>query len=120
MQKSNQNSQYKGKFDINLFKLIRDSNNYTLALEYYLKKKTGFTGYSNGVSSMNITFEVLNMIIAKQATTKVSNEYHYIRSILNLYPDGTSNQIQRRLYITIKSTYNNNSPIRQCILYVMV
>ena len=44
LQKSNQNSQYKRKFDINLFKLITDnfSNNYTLALEFYLKK-TGFT-----------------------------------------------------------------------------
>ena len=46
---------------------------------------------------MNIIFEVLNMIIAQRATTKVWNEYHYIRSILTLYPDGTSNQIQRRL-----------------------
>ena len=42
------------------------------------------------------------MIIAKQATTKVSNEYHYIRSILTLYPDGTSNQIQRKLYVMFK------------------
>ena len=28
---------------------------------------------------------------------------------LTLYPDGTSNQIQRRLYITIKANYDNNS-----------
>ena len=83
LQKSNQNSQYRGKFDVNLFKLIRDnfSNNYTLALEFYFKK-TGFTVYSNEFLSMNITLEVLNMIIAKQATTKVSNECHYIRSIV--------------------------------------
>ena len=41
LQKSNQNSQYKGKFDIDLFKLIRDnfSNNYPLALEFYFKKR---------------------------------------------------------------------------------
>ena len=83
LQKSNQNSQYRGKFDVNLFKLIRDnfSNNYTLAFEFYFKK-TGFTVYSNEFLSMNITLEVLNMIIAKQATTKVSNECHYIRSIV--------------------------------------
>ena len=45
LQKSNQNSQYKGKFDINLFKLITNnfSNNCTLALDFYF---------------MNITFEV--------------------------------------------------------------
>ena len=67
---------------------------------------------------MNITFEVLNMIIAKQATTKVSNEYHYIRSILSLYPDGTSNQIQRRLYITIKANYDNNSSLSLPMYFV--
>ena len=60
---------------------------------------------------MTITFEGLNMIIAKQATTKVSNEYHYITSILTFYPDGTSNQIQRRFYITIKTNYDNNRPL---------
>ena len=38
---------------------------------------------------MTITFEVLNMIIVHQAKKKVSNEYHYIRSILTLYPDST-------------------------------
>ena len=42
LQKSDQISQYKGKFDINLFKFIRDnfSNNYTLALEFYLKENS--------------------------------------------------------------------------------
>ena len=58
------------------------------------------------------------MIIAKQATTKVLNEYHYIRSILTLYPDGTSNQIQRRLYITIKANYDNNSPLSLPMYFV--
>ena len=60
----------------NVFKYITDiTDNYTLALECL---------------SMNITFEVLTMIIA-------SNNK---RSMLTLYPDGTSNQIQRGLYIT--------------------
>ena len=67
---------------------------------------------------MNITFEVLNMIIAKQATTKVSNEYHFKRSILTLYPDGTSNQIQRRLYINIKANYDINSPLSLPMYFV--
>ena len=82
LQKSNQNSQYKGKFDINLCKMIRDnfSNNYTLVLEFYFKK-AGFPVYANEFLCINITFEVLNMIIAHQATKKVSNEYHYVRSI---------------------------------------
>ena len=67
---------------------------------------------------MNITFEVLNMIIAKQTTTKVWNEYHYIRSILTLYPHGTSNQIQRRLYTSIKANYDNNSQLSLPMYFV--
>ena len=67
---------------------------------------------------MTVTFEALDMIIALQATTKVWNEYHYIRSILTLYPDGTSNQIQRRLYIAIKANYDNNSPLSLPMYFV--
>ena len=41
LNKSNKNSQYDAKFDIDLFKLIRDnfSNGYTLAIEIYFKKQ---------------------------------------------------------------------------------
>ena len=67
---------------------------------------------------MNITFEGLNMIMAKQATTKVPNEYYYIISILSIYPDGTSNQIQRRLYITKKANYDNISPLSLPMYFV--
>ena len=98
---SNKKSQYEGKFDINLFKLIRDdfSNNYTLALEFYFKKH-GFPIYAN------------------EFYLKVSNDYHYIRSILLLYPDSTSNLIQRRILINIKANYDNNSPLSLPIYFV--
>ena len=47
---------------------------------------------------MTVKFESLNMIILKQSTKQVSNEYHYIRCIL-----------QRRLYATLTASYDNNS-----------
>ena len=59
---------------------------------------------------MTVKFESLNKIILKQSSKKVSNEYHYIRCILQMQPDGTSNQIQRRLYVTLTATYDNTSP----------
>ena len=98
LQKSNQNSEYKAKFDMNLYKLVKEnfSSDYTLAVEFYFKKQ-GFPVYSNEFISMTVKFESLNMIILKQST----NEYHYIRCILQMQPDGTSNQIQRRLYATL-------------------
>ena len=67
LQKSNQNSEYKGRFDINLFKLIRDdfSNDYTLICEFYFKKQS-FVVYANEFLSMNIKFEVTNMIIFRK------------------------------------------------------
>ena len=76
LQKSNQNSEYKGKFDIDLFKLITDnfSSDYTLAVEFYFKKR-GFQIQSNEFISMTVKFESLNMIILKQSTKKVSKEY---------------------------------------------
>ena len=43
---------------------------------------------------------------------------NYIRSILTLYPDGTSNRIQRTLYITIKANYDNNSPLSLPMYFV--
>ena len=117
--KSNHNSDYKGKFDINLFKIIRDkfSSDYTLVVEFYFKKQ-GFPIYSNAFISMTVKFQSLNMIILKQSTKKVSNEYHHIRCILQIQPDGTSNQIQTRLYVTIKATYDNNSPISLPLYFV--
>ena len=77
--KSNQNSEYKGKFDINLFQLIKDnfSSDYTLAVEFNFKKQ-GLPIYDNEFISITVKFESLNMIILKQSTKKVSNEYHYI------------------------------------------
>ena len=57
LQNSNQNSEYKGKFDINLFKLLRDnfSSDYTLVVEFYFKIR-GFQIYSNEFLSMTVKF----------------------------------------------------------------
>ena len=43
-------------------------------------------------------------------TIKVNSEYKYLRTILNLSPDGDSPSIQRRLYVNFKSNYDNDSP----------
>ena len=59
---------------------------------------------------MTVKFESLNMIILQRSTKKVSNEYHYIRCIIQMHPDSTSNQIQRRLYVTLAGSYDNNGP----------
>ena len=54
-----------------------------------------------------------------QAVKKISNQYHYLRTILNLPPAGTSKNIQRRLYVNFKSTFDNSSPRKLRIHAVM-
>ena len=101
-------SEYKGRFDFNLFKLIRDnfSDHYTVCLETYFQKSP-FYDYEFG--STVLGFEALNINIDTGLTIKVNSEYKYLRTILNLSPDGTSKQIQRRLYVNFKSNFNNSS-----------
>ena len=98
-------SEYKGRFDFNLFKLIRDnfSDHYTVCLEKYFQKSP-FYDYEFGST-------VLNINIDTGLTIKVNSEYKYLRTILNLSPDGTSKQIQRRLYVNFKSNFDNDSPV---------
>ena len=50
------------------------------------------------------------MNIDKSMTKKVNSDYKYFRSILNLSPDGTSQSIQRRLYIEVECIYDNKTP----------
>ena len=103
-------SEYKGRFDFNLFKLIRDnfSDHYTVCLETYFQKSP-FHDYEFG--STVLSFEALNINIDSGLTVKVNSEYKYLRTILNLSPDGTSKQIQRRLYVNFKSNFDNSSPV---------
>ena len=103
-------SKYKGRFDFNLFKLIRDnfSDHYTVCLETYFQKSP-FYDYEFG--STVLSFEALNINIDTGLTVKVNSEYKYLRTILNLSPDGTSKQIQRRLYVNFKSNFDNSSPV---------
>ena len=103
-------SEYKGRFDFNLFKLIRDnfSDHYTVCLETYFQKSP-FYDYEFG--STVLSFEALNINIDTGLTIKVNSEYKYLRTILNLSPDGTSKQIQRRLYVNFKSNFDNSSPV---------
>ena len=103
-------SEYKGRFDFNLFKLIRDnfSDHYTVCLETYFQKSP-FYDYEFG--STVLSFEALNINIDTSLTIKVNSEYTYLRTILNLSPDGTSKQIQRRLYVNFKSNFDNSSPV---------
>ena len=105
---SNGLSEYKCRFDFNLFKLLRDnfSNNYTVCLETYFRL-TPF--YSYEFDSSILSFEGLNVNVSG-LTVKVNSEYKYLRTILNLSPDGTSKQIQRRLYVNFKSNFDNKSP----------
>ena len=102
-------SEYKGRFDFNLFKLTRDnfSDHYTVCLETYFQKSP-FYDYEFG--STVLSFEALNINIDTGLTVKVNSEYKYLRTILNLSPDGTSKQIQRRLYVNFKSNFDNSSP----------
>ena len=110
VQKSNNGlSEYKGRFDFNLFKMIRDdfSDKYTVCLEFYFQK-TPFYDYA--FDSVEIGYTGLNINIDSGTTISVKSEYKYHRTILNLSPDGTSNRIQRRLYVNFKSNYDNQSP----------
>ena len=102
-------NEYKGRFDFNLFKMYRDnkSDKYTVCVETYFQKSP-FYGYE--FESTLLGFENLNMNIDLGTTIKVNSEYKYLRTILNLSPDGTSPSIQRRLYVNFKSNFDNNSP----------
>ena len=101
--------EFKGRFDFNLFKMYRDnkSDKYTVCVETYFQKSP-FYGYE--FESTLLGFEKLNMNIDSGTTIKVNSEYKYLRTILNLSPDGTSPSIQRRLYVNFKSNFDNNSP----------
>ena len=102
-------NEYKGRFDFNLFKMYRDnkSDKYTVCVETYFQKSP-FYGYE--FESTLLGFEKLNMNIDLGTTIKVNSEYKYLRTILNLSPDGTSPSIQRRLYVNFKSNFDNESP----------
>ena len=102
-------NEYKGRFDFNLFKMYRDnkSDKYTVCVETYFQKSP-FHGYE--FESTLLGFEKLNMNIDLGTTIKVNSEYKYLRTILNLSPDGTSPSIQRRLYVNFKSNFDNDSP----------
>ena len=119
VQKTNDGSSlFKGRFDFNLFKMIRDnfSDNYTVCIEVYFEKDGR---HDSEFDSFNITFEKLNMNIDKSHTIKVNTDYKYYRSILNLSPDGTSPSIQRRLYVNVQSSFDNLSP-SLLPLYVLI
>ena len=102
-------NEYKGRFNFNLFKMYRDnkSDKYTVCIETYFQKSP-FHGYE--FESTLLGFEKLNMNIDLGTTIKVNSEYKYLRTILNLSPDGTSPSIQRRLYVNFKSNFDNDSP----------
>ena len=102
-------NEYKGRFDFNFFKMYRDnkSDKYTVCVETYFQKSP-FHGYE--FESTLLGFEKLNMNIDLGTTIKVNSEYKYLRTILNLSPDGTSPSIQRRLYVNFKSNFDNDSP----------
>ena len=102
-------NEYKGRFDFNLFKMYKDnkSDKYTVCVETYFQKSP-FHGYE--FESTLLGFEKLNMNIDLGTTIKVNSEYKYLRTILNLSPDGNSPSIQRRLYVNFKSNFDNNSP----------
>ena len=110
-------SLFKGRFDFNLFKLIRDnySDKYTVCLEIYFQK----TGFDLEFGSLKVTFEKINMNTDRTTTVKTNTDYKYYRFIMNLSPDGSSPDIQRRLYVTVQSTYDNRSPTL-LPLYVLI
>ena len=110
-------SLFKGRFDFNLFKLIRDdySDKYTVCLEIYFPK----TGFDLEFGSLKVTLEKTNMNTIRTTTVKTNTDYKYYRFIMNLSPDGSSPDIQRRLYVTVQSTYDNRSPTL-LPLYVLI
>ena len=118
VQKANDgSSQFKGRFDFNLFKLIRDdySDKYTVCLEIYFPK----TGFDLEFGSLKVTLEKTNMNTIRTTTVKTNTDYKYYRFIMNLSPDGSSSNIERRLYVTVQSTYDNRSPTL-LPLYVLI
>ena len=118
VQKANDgSSQFKGRFDFNLFKLIRDdySDKYTVCLEIYFPK----TGFDLEFGSLKVTLEKTNMNTVRTTTVKTNTDYKYYRFIMNLSPDGSSPNIERRLYVTVQSTYDNRSPTL-LPLYVLI
>ena len=110
-------SLFKGRFDFNLFKLILDnySDKYTVCLEIYFQK----TGFDAEFNSFQVTFEKINMNTVRTTTVKTNTDYKYYRFIMNLSPDGSSPNIERRLYVTVQSTYDNRSPTL-LPLYVLI
>ena len=110
-------SLFKGRFDFNLFKLIRDdySDKYTVCLEIYFPK----TGFDLEFGSLKVTLEKTNMNTDRTTTVKTNTDYKYYRFIMNLSPDGSSPNIERRLYVTVQSTYDNRSPTLSP-LYVLI
>ena len=110
-------SLFKGRFDFNLFKLIRDdySDKYTVCLEIYFPK----TGFDLEFGSLKVTLEKTNMNTDRTTTVKTNTDYKYYRFIMNLSPDGSSPNIERRLYVTVQSTYDNRSPTL-LPLYVLI
>ena len=102
-------NEYKGRFDFNLFKMYRDnkSDKYTVCIETYFQKSPF---YDYEFVSTLLGFEKLNINIDLGTTIKVNSEYKYLRTILNLSPDGTSPSIQRRLYVNFKSNFDSDSP----------
>ena len=110
-------SLFKGRFDFNLFKLIRDdySDKYTVCLEIYFPK----TGFDLEFGSLKVTLEKTNMNTDRTTTVKTNTDYKYYRFIMNLSPDGSSPDIERRLYVTVQSTYDNRSPTL-LPLYVLI
>ena len=102
-------SEYKSRFNFNLYKLIQDdlSDNYTVCIETYFQTSPF---YSYEFSSALLGFEKLNINIDSGLTIKVNSNYKYLRTILNLSPDGTSPKIEKRLYVNFKSNYDNDSP----------
>ena len=74
VQKTNDSSSlFKGRFDFNLFKLIRDnmSDDYTVCIEVYFEKDGR---HDSEFDSFNITFEKLNMNIDKSYTIKINTD----------------------------------------------
>ena len=111
-------SEYKCRFDFNLFKLIQNdlSDNYTVCMETYFQTSPF---YSYEFSSALLGFEKLNINIDSGLTIKVNSDYKYLRAILNLSPDSTSPNIEKRLCVNFKSNFDNNSP-DQLPIYVLI
>ena len=118
VQKANDGSSlFKGRFDFNLFKLIRDnySDKYTVCLEIYFPK----TGFDLEFDSLQVTLEQKNMKTDRTTTVTTNREHKYYRFIMNLSPDGSSPSIERRLFVSVQTSYDNKSPTL-LPLYVLI